>query len=111
LQGSPLFSPKLEAHSSSHISSERNKASSDLPKLLVLPEAKRVTRRGGLNSRAKCITESQVLEEMKAKEERKKLNEELKAQRKIEKERKKIEKEEMKKEKVRQRQKNKDRKE
>uniref|UniRef100_A0A1X7TFC6 DDE-1 domain-containing protein n=1 Tax=Amphimedon queenslandica TaxID=400682 RepID=A0A1X7TFC6_AMPQE len=104
LQGSLLFSPKLEAFSSSHLSSERSKASSDLQELLVLPEAKRVTRRGGLNSRAICITESQVLEEMKAKEERKKLNEQLKAERKIERERKKIEKEEMKKEKARQRQ-------
>uniref|UniRef100_A0A1X7UV51 Uncharacterized protein n=1 Tax=Amphimedon queenslandica TaxID=400682 RepID=A0A1X7UV51_AMPQE len=102
LQGSPLFSPTLEAFSSSHISSERSKASSDLQELLVLLEVKRVTRRGGLNSRAICITDSQVLEEMKAKEDRKKLNEQLKAERKTEKERKKIEKK-MKKEKVRQR--------
>ena len=68
-----------------------------------MTEGKHVKRRGGINSRVVCITESQVLEELKVKKEKKKLDEQLKAERKMERERKKLEKEEKKKEKARQR--------
>lgn len=94
----------LSDSSSGQLSSERSKASSDVfSDLLVLPEGKHFKRRGGINSRVVCITESQVLEELKAKKEKKKFDEQLKAERKMERERKKLEKEEKKKEKARQR--------
>ena len=92
----------------SHLSSVKSKSSSCssdiLSELLVLPEAKIARKRkGGLNAKAICITESHVLEEMKTKEDEKKINEQLKAERKIERERKRLEREEMKKEKAQQR--------
>ena len=82
----------LSDSSSGQLSSERSKASCDvLSDLLVLPEWKHVKRRG-INSRVVCITESQVLDDLKAKKEKKKLNEQLKAERNMEQGRKKLEK-------------------
>ena len=87
---SDTSSEKLSLTSSSSKAPE----SDILSEVLVLPEPRKAgRRRGGVNSKAVCVTELEFIEDIKSKEEKKKADEELKFEKKKERESKKAERE------------------